>query len=1033
MKNSFNIYNASAGSGKTFTLVKEYLSLLFTSPKVDRYKNILAITFTNKAVAEMKKRIIKSLAEFSSSESDLRDHALINAIMQDTGLSIDEIRKKSEEILKSIIHNYAAFEISTIDGFTHRVLRTFARDLGIPLNFEVELDAEQILLQAVDGLVSRAGSDEKLTRILVAFTLAKTDDDKSWDISRDLFNISKLLINENHHKAIQVLRSRTLDDFEKFGKNLNSDIKETENNLKSSANLFFELIENNGIQENDFTRGSIPSHFHKLRTGNASVNFNTKWAENIEDQPLYPKKTDENTKAAIDAIQPTIADIFKTTRQAFFRIEYLKEIKKNLVQLSLLNEINREVEAIKKERNLVLISEFNPKISEQVKDQPAPFIYERLGERYRHYFIDEFQDTSIMQWENLIPLIGNKLDSADESGLTIVGDAKQSIYRWRGGRAEQLIELCNGKTRPFQITPNVVNLPDNFRSGSEIVTFNNDFFNFAASMLTFPDYSDLFKASRQNPKKGNFGYVNISFLEAKNKEEEFELYPKRILQIILDLYKKGFNLNDLCILTRRRSEGVAIAEYLTENDISVISSETLLLAQSPEVMFIIDLLYFSMNQKDDQLKLSIYDYLAEKYLKEDEIHQLLLLNLPKNGNDFFDWLIPYEVEFQLSIIKKLSIYESVEYIIRSFNLVESSNAYIQFFLDFVFETSQKTANSLNDFLEKWEQKKDRLSIVVPEADTAVQIMTIHKSKGLEFPVVIYPFANSDLQDTRNDNIWLETNDENIPVAYVSASQKMLNWNEQAAQEYQDLIYKNELDTLNVLYVACTRASQQLYLLSNYREKPKNAPNIPDMLINYLKSRAKWTGDLSYEFGDPSVILPSMVTHSFAPSKFHSSSTQNEAVQIVTRAGSLWDSRQQEAIEKGEIAHQILARINESGDLKKAVEWAVNTGIITENDKTEINKLISSVLTHPSLEQYYKPGVRNINEKELITAQGERLRPDRINFEGDNTILIDYKTGGSVEKHVQQISTYATALRDMGYQVQKCLLIYISEQLVIKEV
>lgn len=1034
MKNSFNIYNASAGSGKTFTLVKEYLSLLFTSPKNDRYKNILAITFTNKAVAEMKKRIILSLAEFSYPNASLEDHALLMAISKETHLSSEEIKAKSAKILKSIIHNYAAFEISTIDGFTHRVLRTFARDLGIPMNFEVELDAEQVLMEAVDSLVSRAGSDKKLTKILVDFTLAKTDDDKSWDISRDLFNISKLLINENHQKAIHILRSRTLEDFEKFSRKLNADIKETETSLKSSAKLFFELIESNGIPESDFTRGSVPSHFKKLIAGNVPINFNTKWAENIEEQALYPKKTDEETKSVMDSLQPKIAELFHITKQAYFHLEFLKEVRKNLVQLSLLNEINREVEDINKDRNLVLISEFNPKISEQVKDQPAPFIYERLGERYRHYFIDEFQDTSIMQWENMIPLIGNKLDSTDEAGLTIVGDAKQSIYRWRGGRAEQLIDLCNEKTKPFQIAPTVVNLPDNFRSGSEIVNFNNDFFNFAASMLTFPDYSELFKASAQNPKKGDFGYVNISFLEAKNREEEFELYPERILETILKLYEKGFNLNDICILTRKRSEGVAIAEYLTEHDISVISSETLLISQSPEVNFIIDLLYFSMNPKDDQLKLLIYDFLAGKYLEEDETHRLLIQNLPKNGNEFFDWLSAYGIEFKMDELKKLSLYEAVEYIIRSFALVETSNAYIQFFLDFVYETSQKTSNGLNDFLEKWEQKKDRLSIVVPEADNAVQIMTIHKSKGLEFPVVIYPFANSDLQDTRNDNLWLETHDENIPVAYVSASQKMLNWNEQAAREYTDLIYKNELDTLNILYVACTRASQQLYIISNYREKPKSTPNISDMLTEYLRSTGKWNGDLSYEFGSSSVISTgSSSTQGISATKFYSSPTQNDAVQIVTRSGSLWDSKQQEAIEKGEIAHQILARINESKDLDKAINWAVNTGLITESTKTEVARLILAVIDHPSLSKFYTAGVKNINEKELITAQGERLRPDRLNIEEENITIIDYKTGELVEKHEQQIQAYSRALKDMGYHIDKCLLVYTSEPLVIKEV
>lgn len=1034
MENTFNIYNASAGSGKTFTLVKEYLNLLFTSEKKDRYRNILAITFTNKAVAEMKKRVIQSLAQFSDSRGG--SNALLQEIVKDTGLSENEIRIKSSEVLKSIIHNYAAFEISTIDGFTHRVLRTFARDLGIPMNFEVELDAEQVLREAVDRLVNKAGTDENLTRILINFTLTKTDDDKSWDISRDLFNISRLLINENHQKAIRILKSKTLKDFKLFGKKLNSDIKLASITLQETANYFFDLIQTKGIEETDFSGQYVPKHFRKLQTGEGTLNFNAKWAENIAELPLYPKKADESAKIALDGIQQEIVEIFEASKQAYFQIEFFKEIKKNLVQLSLLNEINREVEEIKKEKNLVLISEFNPKISEQVKNQPAPFIYERLGERYQHYFIDEFQDTSIMQWENLIPLIDHNLSGAEKkSGLTIVGDAKQSIYRWRGGRAEQLIDLCNKKQKPFQIEPRVVNLPNNFRSGSEIVNFNNTFFKYAASVLSFPDYSELFKNSVQTPKKGEFGYVNISFLDVLNKNEEFERFPSKILEIIYSLDKKGFKRKDICILTRKRSEGIAIAEYLSENSVPVISSESLLLSQSAEVRFIVDILTFSLNPEDDQIKLGIFDFLSQKYLNKKDNHKILLEILPANGADFFRKLETFGLNFEMDLLKSLSFYEAVEYIIRSFSLVKDSNAYVQFFLDFVFETAQKTSSSLNNFLEKWEQKKDRLSIVAPEADNAVQIMTIHKSKGLEFPVVIYPFANSELQDTRNDSLWLDTFDENIPIAYVNASQKMLNWNEDAAGLYQDLINKNELDALNVMYVACTRATEQLYIISNYHEKPKKSPNIPDLLTDYLSASGSWNDNHSFEFGNSSKFMESLSSENLpvSPKKYHSSSTQNQAVKIITRSGSLWDSKQEEAIEKGEIAHEILARINKASDLKVAVNWAVNSGIIAENSRDEILELLSGILNHPDLKSYYSGGVKNFNEKELITPQGERLRPDRINFKEGKISIIDYKTGGFVDKHKNQVSNYARALEDMGYEIEKCLLVYTNKPILIKNV
>ncbi|MCP9199207.1 UvrD-helicase domain-containing protein [Gramella sp. GC03-9] len=1036
MTNSFNIYNASAGSGKTFTLVKEYLVLLFNSRKKDSYKNILAITFTNKAVGEMKKRIIESLTDFTIAHEESAKNPLLQEVSRETGLSEEEIRSRSAQILKSIIHNYAAFEISTIDGFTHRILRTFARDLGIPMNFEVELDTEDILMEAVESLISRAGSDRKLTEVLIEFTLTKTDDDKSWDISRDLFEISKLLINENHQKYIQLLKPKTLEDFENFDSKLVSDIEIAERSLKAYSEHFFDLINSNQVEESWFTRKSVPGYFNKLLKGDKNVNFETNWARNIADAPLYNKSLEQSRKDLMDGLQPEIADIFQTTKDAFFKIEYFTEIRKNLVQLSLLNEINREVEKIKKERNVLLISEFNPKISEQVKDQPAPFIYERLGERYQNYFIDEFQDTSIMQWENLIPLIDHNLSQTQtSSGLTIVGDAKQSIYRWRGGRAEQLIDLYNQNKNPFQIEPNLINLPDNYRSGSSIVNFNNSFFQFAASSLSYPDYAELFRQSAQNPKKGNFGYVNISFLEVEKREEEFEKYPARILDIISEIEKNGYTRKDICILTRRKKEGIAVAEYLSENSIPVISSETLLISQSTEVQLIIDILNFSINPEDGLLKFSIFDKIGPGIVPEQDQFRILHENLKFHGAEFFNWLADYDIDFELSRLKKLSLYEASEYIIRSFDLVSGSNAYVQYFLDFVFENSQKTTNSLHGFLEKWEKQQNKLSIVVPESGDAVNIMTIHKSKGLEFPVVIYPFANSELQDTRTDNVWLPTFDENIPVAYLSASKKLLNWNENSTNAYNELIAHKELDTLNVLYVACTRAAQQLYILSNYHEKPKSNPNVPDLLMDYLKSQGKWSEDMVCEFGDKAMTFPSKNEESkaFAPSRFYSSPVQNQAVSIITRSGSLWDSKQQEAIEKGEIAHEILARVNKAPDLPHALSWAIDSGLITEASRLEIENLLRKILDHPDLKEYYSEGVRNYNERELLTSEGERLRPDRLNFKGNTVTIIDYKTGGFVDKHEKQISNYAKAIKNMGFEVDKCLLVYTNEPVLIKVV
>lgn len=1039
MKNSFTIYNASAGSGKTFTLVKEYLSLLFNSKKKDSYKNILAITFTNKAVEEMKTRIIASLKEFTLPETTGKNSDLFRMICEDSGLKEPEVKQKAGAILKSIIHNYAAFEISTIDGFTHRILRTFAKDLGIPVNFEVELDTNQILLEAVESLISKAGKDRKLTKTLVDFSLSKADDDKSWDITRDLFEISQLLTNENNIAPLSKLKDKKLEDFERFNAQLKEKISLTKELMLETAEEFFELMNSNGLEESDFTRKFVPNYFKKVRNGE-SLKFEAKWMERIAEDKLYPKAANDAKKVLLDSNQPKIAELFELSKTAWFQLEFLKEIKKRIVQLSLLNAINQEVEAIKKEHSLLLISEFNPKISEQVKNQPAPFIYERLGERYQNYFIDEFQDTSQMQWENLIPLIDHKLSSEQKeepASLMLVGDAKQSIYRWRGGKAEQFIDLYKD-LNPFAIKKDKVPLPNNFRSGGKIVGFNNEFFSYAAENLNFPDYRKLFEESYQYPKKDDYGYVNISFIEAENKEEEMELYPQKVLKIIKDLETRGTPKSDICILTRKKSEGICIANYLSEHSVPVVSSETLLIANSPEVNFISSVLKFSLNPENDELKLEIFGFL-ETLLQLEDPFKVLSKNLPYNGEDFFNWLEDFDLNFDLTEIQRISLYEAAEYIIRSFELVKESNAYIQFFLDYIYEISQKSSSGIQNFLDSWEQDRARLSIVVPKEENAVQIMTIHKSKGLEFPVVIYPFANADLQDTTKDSLWIDLASAEIPVSYMNASKKMLNWGEGPAEKFNELLFQKEMDNLNVLYVACTRASQQLYLLSKMEIDKRSGMERPNkvsgMLIGFLKEKGLWNDAMEYEIGDKKCI-PSKEKEtipSLTQDKFYSSATQNTAVNIVTRSGSLWDSKQEKAIEKGQIVHEILARINTIQDIENEVNRALAEGILTTESKGQIQEKLQRIISHPELKEFFEDGIHNYNERDILMQDGSRLRPDRLNFKGKKVDIIDYKTGDFNPSHTAQLTNYGHSLKEMGFEVNRKILAYLNEPLTLKYV
>src|SRR5690606_579646 len=538
----------------------------------------------------------------------------------------------------------------------------------------------------------------------------------------------------------------------------------------------------------------------------------------------------------------------------FFRREYLKQLLAIITPMSLLSEVAAEIDNIKKDRSLVLMSDFNPTIAAQVQDQPAPFIFERLGERYRNYFIDEYQDTSELQWTNMIPLIDHALSGDAQMGetaaLTLVGDAKQSIYRFRGGKAEQFIGLYN-KENPFTIEQTVSNLPYNYRSATNIVNFNNSFFKYLSARFSNATYGNLFENSGQIARKEEEGYVNISFIEASNAEEENLMHPEKVYQIIEDLMEKDLRLSDVCILTRTRKQSITVAKYLNEKGISIISSESLLIANSSEVNFVNSLLNFSVNTRDKNLKWEILNFLAN-HLAIENRHDLLTENIDKPQGSFLSWLRDYNIEFDIFNVTCLPLYEAAEYIIRSFSLIDGSNAYLQFFLDFIYEKTVKQPISISYFLELWELQKEKLSIIAPKTDNAVQLMTIHKSKGLEFPVVIYPFANTKIRDVSKEHIWLPLPSglNEIPFGYFKASSKMENWGEVEAAAYIELLDQSEFDAINILYVAFTRASQQLYIISCAAPKKTevNSEKVSGLLINYLKEVGKWDGGPEYAFG-----------------------------------------------------------------------------------------------------------------------------------------------------------------------------------------
>ena len=1038
-QHAFTIYDASAGSGKTYTLVKEYLKIILTAIKNDAYRNILAITFTNKAVHEMKSRIVDSLSEFRKDNPSKKAAQLMQVLSEETQLSVADIKIKSQHIIKHIIHNYAAFDISTIDKFTHKVIRTFAHDLNLPISFEVSLDTEILLTEAVDAIIAQAGEDDLLTKLLVDFTMEKTDDDKSWDISREILETGKLILNENNREEIVHFKDKSIAEFNAIKKQLTEACKNLDAECVDSARQAIALLSDKQIDDASFSARNFPNHLNYIL--NNKLKSTHKKYHLPEDVRINKTAKD---REAIEGLLPqlltVLACVYKNQEKKNFYTAFLK----NITPLSLLNTVSLQLAKIQEEQNILSIAEFNAIIHREIQNQPAPFIYERLGERYKHFFIDEFQDTSEMQFQNLIPLIDNAIVSEDLQGekgsLMIVGDPKQSIYRWRGGKAEQFISL--GKDwNPFANKDRQLeHLATNYRSYAQVIDFNNKFFHFLSGEFENADYKDLYQNhSHQLATEKSGGYVNISFVPKSGKSDpegpdQDELYLEAVLKTIREVQTHGFQFKDIAVLVRHNKDGVAVANHLTSENIPLQSSETLLIANATEIKFVIQLLYYLKSNKDLEAKAGFLQYLAAHQQDRLPIHDFIAEGMAKKEESEFEkWLSEFDIKLSFEAVRKKALYETVEIII-SKCISQKNNAYIQFFLDIVLERDAKYQAGIADFLEYWEKKASKFSIPSPEGHDAVRIISIHKSKGLEFPVVIFPFADEDYSRQRKEKLWVDFESEGfgLPKVLIDNNSTVEGFSETASETYQQKKQEELLDNINILYVALTRAEEQLYIISRFTE-PNKQGDYPkctaSFFIRYLTENHSYHPEqFIYEFGSREK-QSAATQETRLPEKimYVENVLESKNIKIAQKESLMWGTVQQEAIAYGNVIHEILSYVTDKSQVENAIEKALEEGLISKMQEAVVTQAIYEIVAHPELGGYFSTANKVLNEQAIIQKEGPVVKPDRMVITtSDEVLLLDYKTGVHQQKYQQQLSNYQQAIENMGFKVTKKTLVYIGE-------
>lgn len=1052
MKN-FLVYKSSAGSGKTYTLMLVYLKIVLKEPH--RFRNILAITFTNKAANEIKQRVLGYLRLVAAADEDNlpdKDENLINTLKEGTGLSVAELKKNADQALTLILHNYSDFAVSTIDSFVHKVIRAFAFDLKLSLSFEVEMDSKMLLSLAVEDMLRSAGSDKELTEILVNFIQQKAEEDESWQIDRLLTKFAANLFNEQAAPYLPLIEKMDIHQLNKTGATISKITNGFEDDITSLGKEAMDLIHSNGLDYNLFIGKStgIYNYFRKLSLGQDLIKPPSDAVINkVEDDNwLSGDGKKSPLKDALLSITTALTEIFNKIQDHLDknvgRYIILEMIRQQLYPMSVLVEMKSRLEVIKKERNILPIAEFNRIISTIVSEEPVPFIYERIGEKFRHYMIDEFQDTSVLQWLNLMPLLENSLSLGGKN--MIVGDGKQAIYRFRNGDVDQFVRLpvINNPADSLIIAQREAalkrdylydNLGSNYRSAHEVVDFNNRFFSFAAPVY-LGEEDKVYSEVSQVPQSGKTGgKVTLEF-EKEDEKNITENHINRTHELVTELFAEGYQYGDITILCRTNAQASEIAVYLNAQGIQVVSSESLLLKNATEIVFLVAWFSLLANADDDISRIIIANYLFDHNLLHLE-QKASFFKESKDPATFTKLIEQSAPGFSMNALRDKSLFDLTETLIRTFRLHKRTPLYVQFFLDEVLKFTTAGSGGIPAFLEYWESKKDKLSVVLPTRSDAVQVMTIHKSKGLEFPVVIFPFATQKIP-SRSSEAWVPFEDEALPelkTAYIKLSKTLENT--KYAPYYEEEQGKRKLDLLNMVYVAFTRPSERLYVLSGKPSEKESATlSLTDLLVNFLKFKEAFTDEKTvYTFGNGTLVKGNKEkTESQSMSIGFSTWPWQERLLFASRAPQHWHT---EALQThqvaGNILHQALAGITVAEDAEKSVTGMVNSGLIASAEADNLFQQLQLILAHPEVKPFFEPGLSIINEKEILTKGGKSYRPDRVVLRVDRTEVIDYKSGKPMQHHAEQVQHYAQLLSKMGYPDVKSRLIYLEEPVRVIEV
>ena len=1052
MQNTYTVINASAGSGKTYRLVQSLLMICLRFPnQSDAIRTILALTFTNKAAKEMKERILFYLGEFVKDHyAENRDLKNVQEALASQGykITLDDLHYRSQKVLDYILHHYSTLNIGTIDKFNSRLVKSFSYELGLAQNFNLEIQPEPYLIEAVDKMLDEIGEDETVSDAFMDFINYNLDNNERVNLNQTLYNSAKKFVSDVHYQPLQSNKDFQWEAYE----NKKNELRETLKNLKSESleitNKALDLIKNRNIEIEDFAGGKsgIGGFFQNILEFHKIKDKKFPFPTTSEDSKIETFLKGASTKgkhkqAEIQDILPQLISWRREIIDLYINSQKKEKVLQAILPLKVNADIQKKLLEIEEENDLVLLSKFNILINENLRNEPSAFIYEKVGTQFQHYFFDEFQDTSTMQWQNFLPLRDNSITS-DDTSFTIVGDPKQSIYRFRGGESELMLNIINQK----EITPKFATaeiLGFNWRSARNIVDFNNKLYGFMSGDLN-EQHQNIFGINALQESKSELGgRVKIHLLENSTKNVFYDETVAKMRNDIQESLDNGFDFSDITILCRGNSDIFNYSQLLgnlkvsykgKDTYIKTISEKGLTLDLAFTIKALVEFLKWNLVPKNRQflVKMMYFLNVSGRITMMDftsEIKEILKFDNKKDIENFINE--KYNVTLIQKDLPQLNLYNFIEYYVHEFSVENKETDFLLNFLEMLHNYTQNTGATLKEFLKYWDDEASKISIQASENVDAIQIMTIHKAKGLEFPIVFIPMRNENSDKKFSEWFDLGSEDALKTVILNQFSPELERYDEELAGFNLINSYRNKIDRFCIQYVATTRPVEQLFF---YLEKPNKSANHLELFDFASQFQPVENGELLDSFDVYEVSTESLKKQKIKEKKEYVSENITSISQKTEKASNIeiatssknYQNRV-EHVRMGIFTHEILSKIKTKKDVLKVLNSYLLEGTITAEEKASILERIENTVNNPDYASYFEENLIIINERDMLSLEdgnSKTYRPDRLIKTVNGFIIVDFKTGIEKEKDQKQVELYQEKLEKFGKKVLKTDVIYI---------